>query len=135
MKLKEKLVERRSFVRLREPIGIAYTISGGDKVFTVTSKDLSADGVRFQTSDKELTVGNMLEMKMDIRAVDSPVHAASRVMWKKKLSLEDKAPFDVGTEFISIEEDNKNTFLKFLCDLIYGLAEEKKNAKKRKTQP
>ena len=54
-------------------------------------------------------------------------------MRKKKLSLEDNSPFDVGTELVDIEEDNKNTFLKFLCDLIYNLPEERKDAKNKKS--
>ena len=131
-KIREKLVERRSFIRLREPIRITYTIANNDKVYNVTAKDISADGLRFQTSDKRIKEGNLLEMKLDIPDVANPVHAKGKVMWKKKLSLEDNAPFDVGTELAEIEEDNKNTFLKFLCDLIYNLPEDARSAKKKK---
>ena len=131
-KIREKLVERRSFIRLREPIRITYTIADNDKVYNVTAKDISADGLRFQTSYKGIKEGNLLEMKLDIPNVANPVHAKGRVMWKKKLSLEDNAPFDVGTELVEIEEDNKNTFLKFLCDLIYNLPEDARDAKKKK---
>ena len=131
-KIREKLVERRSFIRLREPIRITYTIANNDKVYNVTAKDISADGLRFQTSDKRIKEGNLLEMKLDIPDVANPVHAKGKVMWKKKLSLEDNAPFDVGTELVEIEEDNKNTFLKFLCDLIYNLPEDARDAKKKK---
>ena len=105
---------------------------GIDKVYNVMAKDISADGLRFQTAEKSLKEGDMLEMKMDIREISNPVHAKGKIMWKKKLSLEDNAPFDVGTELIDIEEDNKNTFLKFLCDLIYNLPEETKDAKNKK---
>ena len=74
----------------------------------------------------------MLEIKLDIPEVPNPVHAKGKIMWKKKLSLEDNAPFDIGAELLDIEEDNKNTFLKFLCDLIYNLPEGKKDAKNRR---
>ena len=131
-KIREKLVERRSFIRLREPIRITYTIADNDKVYNVTAKDISADGLRFQTSYKGIKEGNLLEMKLDIPNVANPVHAKGRVMWKKKLSLEDNAPFDVGTELAEIEEDNKNTFLKFLCDLVYNLPEDTRGAKNKK---
>ena len=133
VKIREKLVERRSFIRLREPINITYTVSGIDKVHNVAAKDISADGLRFQTPEKDIKEGDLIEMRMDIQKISSPVHAKGKVMWKKKLSLEDSAPFDVGTELIDIEEDNKNTFLKFLCDLIYNLPEETKNAKRKKS--
>ncbi len=129
VEIRETLVERRSFIRLREPIKITYTLADGDKVHSVTAKDISADGLRFQTTAKDIKESNELEMRLDIQNVPNPVHAKAKVMWKKKLSLEDGAPFDVGMEFIEIEEDNKNTFLKFLCDLIYTLPEEGKNAK------
>jgi len=132
VKIREKLVERRSFIRLSEPIKISYTFLGNDKLYTVISKDISAHGLRFQTAENSITEGNILEMKLDIPNVPNPVHAKGKVMWKKKLSLEDKAPFDVGSEFTEIEEDNKNTFLKFLCDLIYNLQEETIDAKSKK---
>ena len=129
VKIREKLVERRSFIRLSEPINITYTVSGNDKTHNVTSKDISADGLRFQTHEKKLKEGDVLEMRLDIPEVANPVHATGKIMWEKKLSLEDNAPFDVGTELIDIEEDNKNTFLKFLCDMIYNLPKETKDAK------
>ena len=133
VKTRDKLVERRSFIRLREPINITYTVSGIDKVYNVMAKDISADGLRFQTAEKSIREGDLVEMKMDIQTIPNPVHVKGKVMWKKKLSLEDDAPFDVGTELVDIEEDNKNTFLKFLCDLIYNLPEERRNAKSKKS--
>ncbi|MDD5427730.1 MAG: PilZ domain-containing protein [Candidatus Omnitrophica bacterium] len=131
-KPRDKIAERRGFIRLRKPINITYTIAGQDKIHNVTAKDISADGIRFQTTDKNISEGNTIETKLDIPEVVNPVHAKGRIMWKKKLSLEDNAPFDIGVEFTEIEEDNKNTFLKFLCDLIYNLPEEMKNAKHKK---
>ncbi|MDD5136075.1 MAG: PilZ domain-containing protein, partial [Candidatus Omnitrophica bacterium] len=119
-------------IRMREPISVAYTVAEHDKVYNVTAKDISAEGLRFQTTDKSLKEGDVLEMRLDIHAVANHVHAMGKIMWKKKLSLEDNAPFDVGTEIIDIEEDNKNTFLKFLCDLIYNLPEDAKDAKSKK---
>ena len=131
-KIREKLAERRSFIRLREPISVTYTVAGYEKLHTVTAADISADGIRFRTPDKQLEEGDLLEMKFDLPAVPNPVHAKGKLLWKKKLSLEDAAPFDAGAEILAIEEDNKNTFLKFLCDLIYNLPEDRKNAKNKK---
>ncbi len=130
-KSRNNIVERRGFIRLYEPINVTYTVSENDKVYSVIAKDISADGLRFQTREKALKEGSALEMRLDLPEVENPVHAKGKIMWKKKLSLEDDAPFDVGTEFIEIEEDNKNTFLKFLCDLIYNLPEDVKNAKSK----
>jgi hypothetical protein len=132
-KIRDKFVERRSFIRLRQPINIVYTVVGQDKIHNVIAKDISADGARFQTVVREIVDGDTIEAKRDIPEVANPVHAKGRIMWKKKLSLEDAAPFDVGIEFLEIEEDNKNTFLKFLCDLVYNLSEDMKNAKNKKS--
>lgn len=133
VKVREKLVERRSFIRLREPIKVTYTLADSDKVYSVTAKDISADGLRFETSVKDIKESDAIDLRLDIQNITNPVHARAKVMWKKKLSLEDGAPFDVGMEFIEIEEDNKNTFLKFLCDFIYNLPEEGKNGKNKKS--
>ena len=126
VKIREKLVERRSFIRLHEAINVVYTVDDDDKLHNVTAKDISADGMRFQTTDKGPKEGSLLEMRLDTPAMGNPIHAKGRIIWKKRLSLEDNAPFDVGVEILGIEEDNKNTFLKFLCDLIYNLPEDAK---------
>jgi len=132
LKMRDKLVERRSFIRLREPISITYTVTGNDKVYKAVAKDISADGMRFQTNEKKFKEGDALEMKLDIPVIANPIHARGKIIWKKKLSLEDNAPFDIGAEIIDLEEDNKNTFLKFLCDLIYNLPEDARYAKSKK---
>ncbi len=129
--IREKIAERRGFIRLRQPINVTYTTAPGNSVYSVTAKDISADGIRFQIADKTVKENESLEIKLDIPAAANPIHAKGKVMWKKKLSLEDGAPFDIGVEFSEIEEDNKNTFMKFLCDLIYNLPEDGKNVKSK----
>lgn len=121
-KIKNKLVERRRYIRLEVPLKVTYTIPELHKVYTSIAKNISADGMRFEARDKALKESSIVELKLEIPKISSPVHIKARVMWKSKLSLEDGAPFDIGVEFTEIEEDNKNTFLKFLCDLIYDLS-------------
>ena len=123
-KMKDKLVERRRYIRLEVPVKVTYTIPELHKTYTTAAKNISADGIRFETHDKSLKESTVIELKLDIPNVPSAVHVKGRVIWKSRLSLEDGAPFDVGVEFLEIEEDNKNTFLKFLCDLIYNLPKE-----------
>ena len=130
-KIKEKLAERRGYIRLREPVSVSYTVPGRDKLYTVMAGDISADGLRLRIADRDIKEGDLLEMKLGIPAIPDPVRAKGRIMWKRKLSLEDAAPFDAGVEITGIEEDDKNTFLKFLCDLIYDLPEDRKNAESR----
>ncbi|MFH1996066.1 MAG: PilZ domain-containing protein [Candidatus Omnitrophota bacterium] len=114
--------ERRKFIRLDAPIGVTYTVDRGDKVYRVVSKNVSALGLRFQSFEKNLRESSLLDLTINLPEALNPVHACARVIWVKKLSLEDNAPLDIGVEFESVDEDNKNTFLKFLCDLIYNIS-------------
>ena len=115
----KKIEERRKFIRLEVPVELKYIIKDGNLRKDVTTKDLSCDGLRF-ISDEGLEEGSILELNLSIPSANNPVHINGKVVWVRKLSLEDGSPFEVGIEFLQIEEDNKNTFLKYLCDLIYN---------------
>lgn len=122
MQQRDVMVERRKYTRLQVPIHIDYTIPGRDNIRHATTTDLSADGLRFEAADKDLKESETIELKLNIPGAVNPVHTNGTVVWKKKISLEDGAPYGFGIEFEGIEEDNKNTFLKFLCDLTYNIA-------------
>lgn len=127
MKMKDRLVERRRYIRLKTPVSVTYTAPNTGVVHSSTTKDMSADGLRLETRARDIEKGSLLELKLELHGANNPVHAKGKVVWMKQLSLEDDAPYDVGIEFIEIEEDNKNTFLKFLCDLVYNLPKESEN--------
>ena len=124
MKIRDRLVERRKYIRLKTPVAVTYTIPGTGVVNSSVTKDISADGLRLETGAKGVEEGSVLELKLELHGANNPVHAKGKVVWMKQLSLEDDAPYDIGVELIEIEEDNKNTFLKFLCNLIYNLPKE-----------
>ena len=130
-KMKNNFIERRRYVRLQTPITIAYTPPGSNSVRQATTKNISADGLRFETTDADLKEFTVIEIKLVVPTAPNPVHAKGKVIWRKKISLEDGAPLDCGVELIDIEEDNKNTFLKFLCDLIYTIEKEPGSGKSR----
>lgn len=123
-------VERRRFVRLRTPITISYTIPETNTIRTATTKNISADGLMFETGDAALKEPSIISLIIDIPSASNPVHAKGKVIWTKKTSLQDGAPIDCGVELIGIEEDNKNTFLKFLCDLLYEIEKESPHGSK-----
>jgi c-di-GMP-binding flagellar brake protein YcgR len=127
MKMKDKLIERRKYIRLKAPVSVTYTVPSTGTVHSSVTKDMSADGLRLETKARDIDKGSVLELKLELYGANNPVHAKGKVVWIKQLSLEDNAPYDIGIEFIEIEEDNKNTFLKFLCDLIYNLPKESEN--------
>ena len=128
VKARDRFVERRRYIRLQTPINISYILPESGKIYNTVAKNISADGLRLETMDKVIKEADTIELKLDISGAVNPVHAKGRVIWKGRISLEDGAPFDMGLEFTEIEEDNKNTFLKFLCDLIYNLPKESKDA-------
>ncbi|MCX5679666.1 MAG: PilZ domain-containing protein [Candidatus Omnitrophica bacterium] len=123
IKAKDGFRERRRYVRLKTPVELSYFSGNGQKVSKAVTTNISADGLRFQTEDRDINDGDSLELKLSLTGAANPVHAKAKVVWKKRLSLEDGSPFDVGLEFIAIEEDNKNTFLKNFCDLMYSISE------------
>ena len=109
--------ERRKYLRIEIPLKLRI-ITDANYVEDCTIKNLSPLGVRFETK-KELKDGEDLELTLNLPDSANPVHIEGKVVWHKKASLEDGAPFDVGCEFVKIEEDNKNTFLRYYCDLMY----------------
>ena len=111
--ISDKATERRRYIRLKVPIEISYTAPERGRFFKTVTKDISGDGLRFESSNKTLKPLDLIYVNL-------------RIKWKKKVSLEDASPFDIGVEFAEIEEDNKNTFLKFICDLLYNISDEKK---------
>jgi len=127
---KDGFRERRRYVRLKTPVELSYFSDNGEKVSKASAANISADGLRFQTNDSDIEKGDSLELKLLMAGAVNPVHAKAKIVWKKRVSLEDGSPFDVGLEFTNIEEDNKNTFLKNLCDLMYSISENCGKGKK-----
>lgn len=123
---KEVQSERRRYVRLESPITISYVLPDASTILHTSTKNVSADGIRIQTTDRSVKESDIIALNLHIPEAVNPVHAKGAVIWKKRISLEDGAPYDIGVEFTEIEEDNKNTFLKFLCDLMYAMAKEPK---------
>ena len=113
--------ERRKYLRVETPLNIR--VIKGEKAYRTTTKDISPLGLRFAMNDSSINTGDLLELRVDLPKSLSPVHAEAKVVWKKRLSEESRAQSDIGCEFTRIEEDNKNTFLKYFCDLLYGQAE------------
>lgn len=112
-------------MRLDAPLGVSYFSEDGSRVSTATTKNISADGLSFRTLDKGIKESSPIEIKLSIDGAANPIHARARVVWKRRVSLEDGSPFDIGLEFTDIEEDNKNSFLKSLCDLMYKISEDR----------
>ena len=128
--MSKQFKERRRYLRIETPLKIRV-IHKEKIIAETTTKNISPLGLRFETKDPSMEIDDPLEIQIEIPKALNPVHAKASVIWKNKTATEDSAPYDVGCEFTRIEEDNKNTFLKFFCDLLYEQAREidKKGAK------
>ena len=117
--------ERRKYLRVEAPLSIRV-INKDNSVYQTTAKDISPLGLRFEAGKYNIEMNDELELKIEIPKILSPVHAKAKVVWKRKISTENSSPYDIGCEFVKIEEDNKNTFLKYFCDLLYNQPETSK---------
>ncbi len=116
--MKGKLPERRRFIRLEVPLRVV--VKKDNQAYEVTTKNISPIGLRFEIGI-ELADAKNLQMDLYLPDTDGFVSIEGRVIWHKKVSLDDDAPYDVGIEIVKVEEDKKNSFLKCLCDLMYNI--------------
>jgi c-di-GMP-binding flagellar brake protein YcgR len=118
--------EKRRFIRFEISLKVNYTIQKEPKLEkTGITKDVSAGGIQLLSEDK-INVGNKIELKIFIPEALNPVHLSGIALWSHEAAQDKKPCFCTGIEFGKIEEDNKNTFLKFLCDLMYRKIGERK---------
>lgn len=117
--MKRPFEEKRKYLRLNVPLEIEYSFPDSEKIYRAATKDISTLGIRFETTEKPKK-GIEVEIKLKLPSAQNPIHVSGRVAWLDRMGSDDSASSSVGIEFTKIEEDNKNTFLKYLCDLIYG---------------
>ena len=113
--------ERRRYIRAETPIPVAIRIKSGDTIEEIQtqSKNISATGMMIEIARK-ISPDTSVELSLTPPETPNPVHIDARIIRSDK--IEGQELFNVGIEFSKIEEDNKNTFLKFLCDTIYKLS-------------
>jgi len=112
--------EKRRFIRFEISLKVNFIVQKKDlKVERIgITRDISAGGLQLLTEEK-LESGNKLALKVFIPGALNPAHLNGIVLWSKELSTSKGPSYGSGIEFGNVEEDNKNTFLRFLCDLMY----------------
>jgi hypothetical protein len=118
--MKLKLAERRKYIRIEAPFKIKAAC--GDFSENVVAKNISPVGMRFETS-KKMDQSKPVSLSLSIPKTKKSVNMKGKIAWQAKISLEDNAPFDNGIEITEIADKDKNTFLEFLCDILYGSPE------------
>jgi len=119
--------EKRRFIRFDIALKVAYIVQRDPKTEKLgTTKDVSAQGMQLLTGDK-LETGDKVDLKIFVPEALNPAHIKGIVVWSKEPgTLPESRSHNAGIDFLKIEEDNKNTFLKFLCDLMYEKIGDKK---------
>ena len=113
--------EKRSFIRFNIALKVAYIVRREPKIERFgTTRDISAQGMQLLTSDKIIKPGDKLDLKIFMPEALNPAHIKGVAVWSKEPEEAAKTHlYSSGIDFEKIEEDNKNTFLKFLCSLMY----------------
>ncbi|MDD5504895.1 MAG: PilZ domain-containing protein [Candidatus Omnitrophica bacterium] len=111
--------EKRNYIRadVSVPIIIYVKKKNGPEKVNARAWNISASGMMVEAGDN-FDTGIKVGIEITTPGSPNPVHCKGRIVWASEGKI-GKNGYSYGVEFISIEEDNKNTFLKFLCDLIY----------------
>jgi len=118
MKNNVEMKEKRRYIRTDTSMLMVLRLKEGDSLREIKSvtRNISATGMMIEV-ENELPVGTQIQIDLTAPESVNPVHCVGKVIWSAPLAGGGK--YTNGVEFTNIEEDNKNTFLKFLCDVIY----------------
>lgn len=120
--------EKRRFIRFEISLKVNYIVQKEPKTEkTGITKDVSAGGIQLLT-EEQLSTGSRVDLKIFIPEALNPAHLNGIVMWSREVSAGKRLSYGAGIEFGEVEEDNKNTFLKFLCYLMYKKIGKQKGA-------
>lgn len=111
--------EKRRFIRFEIALKVAYIVRKEQKIEKFgTTRDISVQGIQLLTSDK-IKPGDKLDLKIFLPEALNPAHIRGIAIWSKEQDAAKSHSYSAGIDFEKIEEDNKNTFLNFLCGLMY----------------
>lgn len=110
--------ERRNYIRTDTSVSMTLRIEGpgASKELKAVTGNMSATGMMIEVAE-ELSLGTDIRIELKPPESLNPVHCSGKIVWVGPATGDKK--YHYGVEFVKIEEDNKNTFLKFLCDIIY----------------
>lgn len=110
--------EKRRYIRTAVSVSLLlrYEENNDVREIEATTKNISATGMLVKI-DRKLPTDQKLDISFFTPNHPNPVHCKGKAVWSTALAK--PGMYHCGIEFTHIEEDNKNTFLKFLCDSIY----------------
>jgi c-di-GMP-binding flagellar brake protein YcgR len=114
--------EQRNYIRTDISVPVMVYTQRKSDTGTISAKawNISASGMMIK-ADAKLNIGIEADIDIAPAGIPNPIHCKGKVIWVSG-ARGTEGGYNYGIEFIYIEEDNKNTFLKFLCDTIYKSA-------------
>jgi hypothetical protein len=96
---KQKLAERRRFMRFNAPMDVEYRTLTLNPIFGKTlAKDLSRDGIRVHMK-QNVPIGTTVEMQLAIPGDNLPVFATGKVAWADGI--------DAGVKITKIDQKDR----------------------------
>lgn len=111
--------EKRTYIRTEASVPVKLQIEDSESVQLIkgVTCNVSATGMMIEL-DQKIALDTKLDIDILPSGASNAIHCAGKVVW---VAQSQKVGNHLcGVEFAEIEEDNKNTFLKFLCDAIYN---------------
>lgn len=114
--------ERRRFIRLNVSVKVEYKLleTQPKEIHSSLTKDISGGGICL-IADEELKSGTFLELKIYLPKESEPILALGRIAWSKSFIIGDEKTgkrFDVGIEFIKIEEVKREKINQYIFSYI-----------------
>lgn len=132
-----KDVERRKFLRLKDPLSVKYKIvneineSKSSRALHGITKNISINGICLETNtvqidgmhishDSSMLYKNIIEIDIDITS-NTIIHARGSVCWYDLSRNKNKYQYDVGITFSEISEDDLDKLKTFLAQKAESL--------------
>jgi len=107
--------ERRKYLRLRASI-VEYVPIGKTSTKELTfTENIGGGGIRILASEA-LEVDTLLSLKIYLSSAQAPIEVKGRIVWVEPSSFLDKQGqkhYDVGIEFVEIDNKNRQAILKY----------------------
>ena len=113
-------VERRRFPRLITSADVEYTILEKKALQEkdTVSKNISAGGICLIVYEK-IELGSLLDLKIRLEDINYVALVKGRVVWSSYFTFDadKKARYDLGIEFIEINESDRQKISKYILNL------------------
>ena len=111
--------ERRKYVRLRAPIGVAYKIVKGPKTRSKsTLRDISGGGLML-VANENLRAGDLLDLEIHIPLSGEPIQAVGEVVWFTAGDGRDRQR-EAGVKFRDIDPQELHRILEYVHTVAIG---------------